>query len=82
MASFTVPLRLNGTAKLHNPDINTFPFPLSTLSEDFLYSLPISTYKNQKRLYLTKNIYNKLIMYKLYQYLTNLSIKFNIYNIF
>lgn len=43
MASLTVPLRLNGTAKLHKPDINTFPFPLSTLSEEFLYSLPVST---------------------------------------
>lgn len=44
MASFTVPLRLNGTAKLHRPDINNFPFPLSTLSEAFLHSLPKSTY--------------------------------------
>lgn len=42
IAFLIVPLRLNGTAKLHKPDINTFPFPLSTLSEANLYSLPES----------------------------------------
>jgi len=43
MASLTVPLRLNGIAKLHKPDINTFPFPLSTVSEGCLQQLPIFT---------------------------------------
>lgn len=30
MASLIVPLRLNGTAIRHRPDIKIFPFPLST----------------------------------------------------
>lgn len=43
MASLTKLLRCIGTAILQRPDINTFPFPLSTLIEAFLQSLPIST---------------------------------------
>lgn len=44
MASLIVLLLWIGTAKLHRPDINTFPFPLSTWSEAFLHSLPKSTW--------------------------------------
>lgn len=58
MASFTVPLRLNGTAKLDRPDINTFPFPLSTLSEAFLHSLPESTYSNNHKYLLSYFLIN------------------------